>query len=145
MGALSWEFSREKQTTTGAPNSKCTAPLEFKRLFTKQLVFCIINNAENPKIYHLGVSSHGNECPGATWGESSHGNEYPEGTWDKNAGSFRLNGRFLQSSTPEILFVLELWTESNGWEIRKLFFNAVSKPSQIKLKSCSNLTVLIKS
>ena len=46
---------------------------------------------------------------------------------------------------PEMWFSLELWTESNGWRIRKLFFNAVSKTSQVKLKSCSNSTVLVKS
>ena len=62
-----------------------------------------------------------------------------------NPGSSPLNGPFLQSSTPEIEFSLQLWTETIRWDTRKLFSNAISKPSQIKLKYCSNLTVLVKS
>ena len=61
-----------------------------------------------------------------------------------NTGSSTLNGRFLQSSTLEVAFSLELWTESIGLGTRKLFCNTISKPSQIKLKSCSISSVLVK-
>ena len=52
----------------GAPNSKCSASLETKRVFANNVVFYVIKHTRKPNIWHLGVSSHGNECPGATWG-----------------------------------------------------------------------------
>ena len=111
----------------------------------KTSYFTQYNYDGNPKIWLLDESSNESECPEATCGESSHGNGYTEVTWGENTGSSALNGPFLQSSTPEIEFSLELLIETIRWEIRKLFFNAVSKPSQIKLKYYSNLNVLVKS
>ena len=74
MEALSWEFSGEKRR--GAQNSECTATVVSKRYFAKNVVFYIINNAGNLKIWILDESSNRNECLGATWGETSHGNGY---------------------------------------------------------------------
>ena len=44
---------------------------------------------------------------------------------NQNLGSSTLNGRFLVGSIPEIIFLLELWTESIGWGARTLFSNRV--------------------
>ena len=62
-----------------------------------------------------------------------------ENTPNTNPGSSHLKGPFLQSSTLEIEFSLELWTETSRWGIKTLFKKI---PKLIRDFSLPNFCVL---
>ena len=112
MGALDWESLCEQKVWSsefkmlGFPGIQTTLCQRTRTLRNKMML--------ESKMWLLDESSNENECPEATCGESSHGNGYTEVTWGETIGSSPLIVPFLQSSTLEVAFFSEPWTESIG-------------------------------